>query len=1215
MLIDFFGATEIRNEHRELTTEHNEKVAGYELGKLHLPGYEVGLYEFEIKSSYRIGLNRVGLRSLVKSYINYEVDAALVVYYDDNEWRLSFICNLRDEKTAPKRFTYLLGHAHETYRTPIDRFLLLQEKGVTFENIYEAFSVEKLSTAFFDGYIKQFKIFCNHLGCDEKWERDYVKKLLGRLVFLQFLQKKGWLGVPANTRGWCGGDRNFMSRLIDRYDGAANILSDVLEPLFFDTLNTRRDGDIADPRLGEGIKIPYLNGGLFDRSELDTHHRVEFPHALFKGLMEFFSSYNFTIDENDPDDSDVGIDPEMLGHIFENLLEDNKDKGTIYTPKEVVQYMSRQSLIRYLHNHTDDGSHAAVDSLILEDKTDGIGAPLASKLDVLLKNVKICDPAIGSGAFPMGLLSEIYRCRRRLYAVTNSPETFSPATVKREIIQNNIYGVDIEQGAVDIARLRFWLALVVDEHQPEPLPNLDYKIMQGNSLLESYAGIPLDKLEDIIVRSVTPDLFSPESIELSVSDVADLADLQQQYFSETDHGQKSYLQRVIEEQVTERIKFAIDTRMNERHEAIIAHKRQLHLNSPASARRTIKRLEEEYVQLQGQVRALNRIKEGERPYFLWHTYFKDIFEQGGFDIVIGNPPYIQLQNNSGLLAEELKEEKFKTFARTGDIYCLFYEKGLDLLKEGGIETFITSSKWMRAAYGEKLRSYLSKRNPVELIELGPGVFDNATVDTNILIVGKTANRSELRAGAIKGKEEFANLAFQPLIAPEDGSAWIIKSPIEQSVDAKIQYHGTPLRNWDIEIYRGVLTGYNNAFIIDGAKRAELIAEDPKSEELIKPLLRGRGIDRYVSKLEDLWIIFIPWHFPLHKDDTIKGASLSAEKKFEELYAGIYKFLTTHKAGLEQRNQAETGIRYEWYAMQRCAATYYEELSKEKIVWKRIGSILRFCYDDTGSVVLDSTCFSSGPYSKYLTAVLNSKMGNYLLKDAPKTGTGDLLISVQALEPIAIPMPSNDERKPFEELLDEIICLKKADPAADTLALETKIDRMVYELYGLTSVEIDVVEGRTPPAEPSNDQPMSKEYDFFISHASEDKQDVVRKLAKALQKADCKVWYDEFELKIGDSLRKKIDHGLANSRYGIVVISHNFMTKNWPEYELNGMMAREIDGVKVILPLWHGVTKKEVVEYSPSLADKVALDTSKHSIPEIVDKLKEVLEEYAVVEPV
>lgn len=1058
MLLEIFGANRIRIVPQELDSDGNQKVQGYELGKILTPdGYTIGLYEFEIKFGHRIEMNRVGLRGLVKNFTGYFVDAALVVYHNREQWRLSFICDLQGEKTAPKRFTYVFGNPTETYRTAVDRIFPLADSDKSFDAIYDAFSVEKLSRDFFNEYKRQYKLFYDHLGGTEKWQRDYVKKLLGRLVFLQFLQKKGWLGADASAENkWKTGDRQYLQNLVRRHEGNEKFLSEVLSVLFFETLNNAdRENEIADSILGANICIPYLNGGLFDRDESDLRHDIEFPYGLFRGLMEFFSHYNFTIDENDPDDSEVGIDPEMLGHIFENLLEDNKDKGAYYTPKEIVRYMSQESLIQYLRQHTEPERHEAVEQLVRNDKVDGIAdKKFAERLNMLLKQVKVCDPAIGSGAFPMGILSEIYRCRRRLFGITDkSANRFDSADIKREIIQENIYGVDIEQGAVDIARLRFWLSLVVDEEKPQPLPNLDYKIMQGNSLLESFAGLPLDNLSEIHTSSVVQDLFSNDADVQFSEDIDRLTD---DYFNTTDHVLKEELRNRIENQVKERIGYSINRQMEAKYETIEGLKRRLTANSPKSKYKVIERLERDYDRLLEKVAELEHISKDNRPYFLWHTYFKDVFDRGGFDIVIGNPPYIQLQNNRGYLAEQLATGSYDTYARTGDIYCIFYEQGIRLLKQGGIETYITSSKWMRAAYGAELRSFLAAMNPVVLIELGPGVF-NATVDTNILLVEKNVCRNELNASRVNGKEDFQDMLFVPLAVDSCGLPWVIKSSVEESIDRKVQMYGTPLLCWDIEIYRGVLTGYNEAFIIDSRKREELIAEDANSTNLIKPLLRGRGIGRYVSESEELWIIFVPWHFPLHEDDSIRGASLAAELEFERQYPAVYQYLSSHKEGLSKRNRAETGIRYEWYALQRCAATYYEELSLEKIVWKRIGSLLRFCYDDTGSVVLDSTCFSSGPNSKYLTAVLNSKMGHYLLKDAPKTGTGDLLVSVQALEPVAIPQLSEIEREPLEDLVDRIIDAKKESKNADTSIYENEIDKLVYSLYHLTDEEIAYIE--------------------------------------------------------------------------------------------------------------------------------------------------------------
>ena len=234
------------------------------------------------------------------------------------------------------------------------------------------------------------------------------------------------------------------------------------------------------------------------------------------------------------------------------------------------------------------------------------------------------------------------------------------------------------------------------------------------------------------------------------------------------------------------------------------------------------------------------------------------------------------------------------------------------------------------------------------------------------------------------------------------------SEIEQSIKGKIEAVGIPLRDWDIQINYGIKTGYNDAFVITTDKRDEILAncqndeERARTSEIIRPILRGRDIKRYSYDWADLWLIYIPWHFPLHEDDSIQGASEKAEEAFKNQYPTIYQHLLAYKEDLSARNKAETGIRYEWYAMQRWGANYSDDFNKPKIMWKRVGSILRFSYDDTGKLGLDSTCFATGVEIAYLCCVLNSPMGHFLLKEAPKTGTGDLLISVQAVEPIKVP---------------------------------------------------------------------------------------------------------------------------------------------------------------------------------------------------------------------
>lgn len=512
----FFNATELKSTPERII--ENTSDDGYYLGNIDTTdSYRIGLFRYNIRQG-SVANKRVGLRNLVKSFINPtwgEFDAALVVFDSGDHWRLSFICDIKGEATSPKRYTYVFGSDDLLYRTPIERFNFLKKKGVSFENLKTAFSVEALSDEFFDKYREQYADFIQYITgkrfvkVGSKWEekvlgepnaalmqafdynekkiRDYVKKMMGRITFLHFLQRKGWM---------CG-DLNYMQNMFEKSAYKNDYLDSVLEPLFFGILNTKpaerealfTDYDWDKSLLNEWKDIPYLNGGLFERDEEDEPES-RFPADYFKRLFQFFSEYNFTIDENDPNDAEVGVDPEMLGKIFENLLEDNKDKGAFYTPKEIVRYMCQESLIAYLETNTSVAKDKIRQFVLSpEEGVADIPENKKPKLLAALEEVKICDPAIGSGAFPMGLLNELLHCREVL-----SGEHYDRAEIKKSIIQNNIYGVDIEKGAVDIARLRFWLSIVVDEETPSPLPNLDYKIMQGNSLIESFMGVDLSKL-------------------------------------------------------------------------------------------------------------------------------------------------------------------------------------------------------------------------------------------------------------------------------------------------------------------------------------------------------------------------------------------------------------------------------------------------------------------------------------------------------------------------------------------------------------------------------------------------------------------------------------------------------------------------------------------------------------------------------------------------
>ena len=372
-----------------------------------------------------------------------------------------------------------------------------------------------------------------------------------------------------------------------------------------------------------------------------------FPADYFADLFDFFNQYNFTIDENDPNDAEVGIDPEMLGRIFENLLEDNKDKGAFYTPKEIVQYMCRESLIAYLQTDAEEESKVSMRKFVTTHEVAELRSAEVFKVDKKLREVKICDPAIGSGAFPMGLLKELFDCRM---AIEGSDEGKTPSEIKKDIIQNSIYGVDIEKGAVDIARLRFWLSLIIDEQTPHALPNMDFKIMQGNSLLEQYNGFDLST-----VMSTKKKAEGPVQMTFFEDDVDKLRNqfiaLRRAYFRETDKGEKKKLRQgmrhIVQEQINA-LSYNID---------------------------------------------LSGIDIAENSeFFLWHTWFSDVFENGGFDIVIGNPPYITMtKNNTDNNLLKIYNDNFVSIKKcySKNIYTLFIEYGIcSLLAKKGIISYI-----------------------------------------------------------------------------------------------------------------------------------------------------------------------------------------------------------------------------------------------------------------------------------------------------------------------------------------------------------------------------------------------------------------------------------------------------------------------------------------------------------------------------------------------
>jgi hypothetical protein len=876
------------------------------------------------------------------------------------------------------------------------------------------------------------------------------------------------MGVPANQQGWNGGDKFYLNHLIERYEGNDRLLSDVLEPLFFNTLNERRTNDLADSRLGDNIKIPYLNGGLFDKDELDKKD-IDFPYDYFKELMDFFAMYNFTIDENDPEDSEIGIDPEMLGHIFENLLEDNKDKGAFYTPKEIVQYMSKESVAQYLKSNTPDELHAAIDSLIKQRVVEPI---LQNKENARLVNkalavVKVCDPAIGSGAFPMGVLNVLFDCRHLLYGFIGKNEDFSYAKVKRDIIQNNIYGVDIEKGAVDIARLRFWLALVVDENEPQPLPNLDYKIMCGDSLLHRF---PLDAP----FQNVLKDYNQKNGTHYTLDDyrqwVYDYTDI-------SDHTQKDDFRQRIED-----IKRAVKTKLSKEEMGKIAKVRgaidNLQMGDFFGDKK--KENEKKIKVLQKELKALEQQREeieSNKIYdqaFEWRFEFPALLDEKGnfmgFDIIIGNPPYLRIQGirDSNPLFADYLSNNYSSTTGSFDLYVTFVEEALSV-------NFIMPTKWTNSAFGKGLRRLVSEtKSAYKIINFGAYQVFNASTYTGLQWFVPNSNclsYYELDRDLSSNEElkyylDSLNEGHATIIGNEKlhDSQWVLTNNSIADILNKLEEHPRKIRDVFDKIFQGLATSKDDVyFIYDCRVDGKSIVGESKQLGrkvqieigLVKPLLKGEDVHRYDTIKTDRYVIF-PYKVQNGK------AILYSESELSEQFPQGYAYLKECEMILRKREKGRFNIDGEWFQFGRKQGIIYAE--KEKLVAPDISMGGNFAYDHKGEFYQTTTIYGYIKRQdvqenyKFWLALLNSRLCWWFMAN---TGTvlanGFFRYKPDYIHPFPVPKTvSKDMESAIITVVDYVLMIKSL-PSNITVdeyvsndgvirQFESVIDALIYELY-------------------------------------------------------------------------------------------------------------------------------------------------------------------------
>ena len=1055
-----------------------------------LDGFEIEVYDITVNNNCKISRSRRQIQDFVRSNTFFSRNIFMLFHYEepqDKTWRFSFAQkgDTIAGMTSAKRYTYLFGKNLKC-RTADDRFNQLIGKTIDNKALEEAFSVEALSKEFYNKLFDWFQwAISDEIGIrfpnltntpddDREGLEIRIVRLITRLMFVWFIKQKGF--VPDylfNEEELNSVLKDFdpQSKTDGRYYNA------ILQNLFFATLNSTIKDENGNGRAFAEVKnnrdvkslyrykeyfafpettvekevinlfapVPFLNGGLFECLDKSTNidgvqyaldgfsrnttkdaqgnfkHRAFIPNIVFfdeeKGLFPLLKQYNFTIEENTPTEQQVALDPELLGKVFENLLgyinPETKESarnasGSFYTPRLIVNYMIDETLAEYIGQNEKAKQILSNDFIYNENDKE-----YYKKISEKLFKLRILDPACGSGAFPMGLLNRMIEILQNINPALDTYET------KLHIIENCIYGVDIQPIALQIAKLRFFISLVCDmdeinmeaENYGVPtLPNLETKFVAANSLISKKKR----------AKGIEGFIFENPEIETTKTE---LEKIRHQHFAEKSAIRKKKL-RLQDEKLREHLADLLaENEFVEREDA-----KQLASWNPYDQNNTEKFFDPE-----------------------WMFGVAD-----GFDIVIGNPPYIQLQENAGKLAKMYEDCKYKTFARTGDIYCLFYERGYQLLKAHGHLCFITSNKWMRAGYGENTRKFFSETNPKLLIDFkGNRVFENATVDVNILLLEKAKNQCNTKALQLTEKNRDALQKMSLFLQQhhtrctfQTADSWVILSPIEQSIKQKIESVGKPLKEWDVQINYGIKTGCNEAFIINEDKRNEILSkctddnERHRTEEIIRPILRGRDIKRYGYEWAELYLIatFPACHYDIEQYPALKNYLLSFGK--ERLEQTGQTYLVDG-----QKIKARKKTNNKWFETQD-SISYWEDFSKPKVMWKIIGCNINFSFDDTSKVCNNAVNIMTGRKDSLLQFVglMNSKLFDWYLKlttEAEVQG-GGIQLYVTTLEKTLLKL---DHKFNFSEIIEARLSGKVTDD---------EVNKAVFKVYNLTNEEINYI---------------------------------------------------------------------------------------------------------------------------------------------------------------
>ena len=956
------------------------------------------------------------------------------------------------------------------------------------------FSVERVTTRFYQEYAavrdRIAKALLAHnpdhpvvQSLSQGEARAWATRQMGRVLFLWFLQAKRWLGEPGGM-----GSPTYLLNLWDKRSETqeGEYYRGILAPMFFDAMATGSSSRGEHPVLGF---VPYLNGGLFRRSALEDRindaGEVSLPDEVFDpdndgSLLNLLSHYRFTTRESTPDDQSVDPDPELLGRVFENLYQGDErhDTGTYYTPREIVHFMCREALDGYLRDETGVDQNTLnllrQEAVGSRDEPEPIPNVPENELVDALERVRVCDPAVGSGAFLLGAIQEIVALRRGILSTKQSyvepDELYRMVSEwKRRTIENSLYGVDINPEAVEICRLRLWLSMVLDmDEPPEPnsdwaLPNLDFQIVAGDSLVDRVAGVtfkeswppPVDLQLEMDLRN---------KIQQLESNIA----RRRREFERTHRDPKRL--RELRDLIARDQREVVSLHLVDALEKAEGDLEALNIDGKRPTRTALKKA----TGLIERIRSLLNDVEStdfalvQKP-FLWPIAFPEVLREGdpnaGFDIVLANPPYVRQEKLDPEDQMSYGEAFPEVHTGTADVLVYFYARALQILRPGGWVSFITSKQvYAWAGYGEGIREHLADSLRIRrVIDFG----DIPLFEANgrpiaaypAVLVGRRSSDTSGHSltvadltGPVRMEVSNVNLKVTPesvrgalgdldgLLTRAEindfpqimlkGDGWILEDPVLVRLFEGLMYQGSPLGEFvKGRIYYGIKTGRDKAFEIDQGKRDELIEEDSRSAELIRPWIKGRDIKRWKTTWEGQYVIHIPWSLDV------------------STYPAVEQHLLWYKESLSSRSEVVQGI-YPWYAMSRWGAEYRTEFAYPKIVWGNLAFESKFARDLSKAYVCAPANLLIEP-APWLLAVMNSSLLNFIYPKLTVARGGSFQeFKIGYIESTPIVTPGDRAQAELESLTNEISSLPESSERVN--AIDQEIDDIVFHAYKISA---------------------------------------------------------------------------------------------------------------------------------------------------------------------